>query len=146
MTGIKCIMEIMEEKGYIKTRETAISSKEIPSYIFFMTNEVKDDDIKKTMYETIKIALEENLEYLSRDNMFCKKKDIDNYIEPLIELNQEVTKRIALEGFIQEYILSKYPNIELPHMEILNLDIRKKRLKDEYNKDMEALEFLYSIL
>ena len=146
MTGIKCIMEIMEEKGYIKTRETVCSSKVVPTYIFFMTNEVKDDDIRKTMYETIKIALEENLEYLSHENMFCKKKDIDNYIESLIELNQEVTKRVSFESFIKEYILSKYPNIELPHMEIINLDVRKKRLEDEHNKDMEALEFLYSIL
>lgn len=146
MTEIECVMKIMEEKGYIEIRELQSSSKAIPSYIFFTTNEIKDDDIREEIWNTIQMSLEENLDYLVDGGRFCKKKDIDNYIEPLIALNQEVVERdVKLLDFMAEYIKSKY-NVELPNMKLINLDVRKKRLEDEYNKDMEALELLYNIL
>ena len=146
MTEIECVMKIMEEKGYIEIRELQHSSKAIPSYIFFTTDEIKDNDIREEIWNTIQISLEENLDYLVDGGRFCKKKDIDNYIEPLIALNQEVVKRdIKILDFMKEYIEEKY-NVILPTMKLINLNVRKKRLEDEYNKDMEALEFLYSIL
>ena len=153
MTNVKCVLDIMENKGYIKIEERKVFDCKV--FFIKITDTVKDENIRKEMYNKIYQKMKDSKKYIFDDEdthwnpNYCKKEDINQFIEYFIETQKE-EERIHLPKYIRNFIGSHYTEVRIDkrirNYYIINCNIKKERLEKEEKQDREALDLLNNIL
>lgn len=151
MANEKCVLDIMESKGYIKIMSGSYSRKEIPIFDIEVENTIKDSSIRAEIYQKLYKKIKDSNKYIfdtGRYPQFCRKKDVINFVESFIESNEEVMTDGWKPSFICEFINNHFDCIEIRNnnRDLVNNTIKEQRLQKEKRHDMEALELLNNIL
>lgn len=152
MTELKCVLDIMTEKGYIEVKHSR-QNNGINEYYIHITSEIKDINIKKEMYKKIYDKIKNDNQFLVNSSgpvnpMYCKKEEIHKFIEKFIDSGKEIFQTEYIQEYIRDFIESCYPGIAVDvwGCEITNLDVKRERITKQQRKDKEALELLNNIL
>ena len=154
MTNEKCVLDIMESKGYIEIKEGLYSREELPMFYIHVSNTIKDKDIREEMYIKLYKKLRDSNKYIidpkdsSHDPYFYRKEDVINFIESFIESGKEKISDEYKPDYVCEFINNNFDCIEIANnnYSLINKDVRKQRIQKEKRQDIEALELLNNIL
>lgn len=146
---IECILELMQDKGYIEIFE---HSEEPMPPIYIIKNHRGKEFGKKLFH-----AILEEEDYLADYGnntfskiLFAKKADIDEWLETLTKeitkirwicgrLDTKLFKYIEERGFKTYYGISGF-------MEITNLKVKEERLRKTEEENQKAIDLLDQLL
>jgi len=155
MAKTQCVLDIMEEKQYIKIIDKYYGNwrytDSIPlKQIVIVTENVPQETARNTIRFKIQDKIENDKDYIwnNKDCGFYFKYNIEEYIKDFLESGREKKDISAhMHPWLRKWIANNYDCIELEQNGFLiNTQIREQRIQNEKKKSDDALELLYNIL